>query len=351
MTPSSPAVIKPGDAMNGTVTLAFQSDKSAADYARLAVMTEDLGFDGISVFHDLGFQPSLFPLLEMARVTSRLRLGAACLNAFLTHPMEIAGQAAALDLASNGRAYVGLARGAWLERVGVEMRRPLRRMQEAVEVVRRLLGDDDSAYEGEIFQLARGTRLLYPRRRANIDILLGTWGPRGLALAGRCADEVKLGGCANPDMVRHVRAQLDAACAAAGRPPGSVGIVAGAVSVVDEDGAAARERARTEVAMYLDVVAKLDTTVRVADEVLLPLREALERGDHEGAGRLVPDELLHRFTFAGDPDTVAEHAAELFEAGATRVEFGTPHGRTDEYGVELIGKRVLPALRDPSGRA
>ncbi|MGH3588406.1 MAG: LLM class flavin-dependent oxidoreductase, partial [Pseudonocardia sp.] len=109
--------------MNPAITLGFQSDKSAAEYARLAVLAETLGFDGISVFHDMGFQPSLFPLLEMARVTTRVRLGAACLNAFLLHPLEIAGQAAALDLASDGRAYVGLARGAWLDRVGVPVRR------------------------------------------------------------------------------------------------------------------------------------------------------------------------------------------------------------------------------------
>lgn len=330
------------------VTLGLQTDKSADDYARLAVMAETLGFDGVSVFHDLGFQPSIFPLLEMARVTTRLRLGAACLNPFLLHPVEIAGQAAALDLASDGRAYVGLARGAWLERVGVRPDRPLRRLSESVEVVQRLLRGDDSAFNGEIFPIEQGTRLLYPRRRDSIDVLLGTWGPRGLALAGRCAQEVKLGGCANPDMVGHVRTVLDAACDAGGRPRSSVGIVAGAVTVVDEDGAAARERARTEVAMYLDVVAHLDVTVSVPDSVLMPLRAAVARGDTEAAGRLVPDELLDRFTFAGDPATVADHAAALFAAGATRVEFGTPHGRTDEYGVELIGKQVLPALRGTS---
>lgn len=330
------------------VTLGLQTDKSAADYARLAVMAEILGFDGVSVFHDFGFQPSLFPLLEMARATSRLRLGAACLNPSLLHPVEIAGQAAALDLASGGRAYVGLVRGAWLERVGITPDRPLRRLAEAVEVVQRLLRGDDSSFDGEIFPLAAGTRLLYPRERDRVDILLGTWGPRGLALAGRCADEVKLGGCANPDMIRHVRRVLDEACDAAGRPRSSVGVVAGAVTVVDEDGAAARARARTEVAIYLDVVAHLDTTVTVPDEVLAPLRAAVAEGDTEGAGRLVPDELLDRFTFAGDPSTVADHAAELFAAGASRVEFGTPHGRTDEYGVELIGKQVLPALRGTS---
>lgn len=333
-----------------SVSVALQTDKSAGEYARLAVLAEQLGFDGVSVFNDLGFQPSLFPLLEMARVTSRVRLGAACLNPVLTHPVEIAGQAAALDLASGGRAYVGLVRGAWLERVGVQADRPLRRLAECVEIVRRLLRGDESGFDGEVFSLMPGTRLHYPRRRDRVDVLLGTWGPRGLALAGRCADEVKLGGCANPDMVEHARGLLDEACRAAGREPSAVGVVAGAVTVVDEDARLARERARVEVAMYLDVVAPLDATVDVPDSVLGPLRAALAAGDPEAAGRLVPDELLRRFAFAGDPAAVAEHAAGLLEAGASRIEFGTPHGRTDEHGIELLGKQVLPALKDASSK-
>jgi 5,10-methylenetetrahydromethanopterin reductase len=330
--------------VTGQVTLGVQSDKSAAEYARLGVLAESLGFDGVSVFHDLGFQPSLFPLLEMARVTERIKLGAACLNPFLLHPIEIAGQAAALDLASNGRAYVGLTRGAWLDRLGVRAERPLRAISETVEVVRRLLRGDESAFAGEAFPLAAGTRLSYPRHRDDIDVLIGTWGPRGLAMAGRVADEVKLGGCANPDMVRHARDLLDAASGAAGRA--SLGLVAGAVTVVDEDGPAARARARTEVAMYLDVVAALDVTVQVPDEVLVPLRAALAAGDADGAGRLIPDDVLDRFAFAGTPEEVAAHAATLVEAGASRIEFGTPHGLTDAAGIELLGKRVLPELRE-----
>jgi 5,10-methylenetetrahydromethanopterin reductase len=329
-----------------TVSIALQTDKSAADYARLGLMAEELGFDGVSVFHDLGYQPSLFPLLEIARATSRVRLGAACLNASLLHPYEIAGQVAALDLASAGRAYLGLARGSWLSQVGVEPERPLRRMAEAVEVVQRLLRGDDSGYAGEVFTLAPGMALAYPPQRPEVDLLIGTWGPRGLALAARTADEVKLGGCANPDMVRHARGLLDAACAEIGRDPGTIGIVAGAVTVVDEDAAAARARARREAATYVDVVASLDVTVHVPDEVLRPLREALARGDVEDAGRLLPDDLLDRFTFCGDPAAVAEHAAAVLDAGAIRIELGTPHGRTDDHGIALLGREVLPALRE-----
>jgi len=42
-----------------------------------------------------------------------------------------------------------------------------------------------------------------------------------------------------------------------------VGVVIGAVSVIDEDRAAARAAARQTVALYLPVVAPLDPTVAV----------------------------------------------------------------------------------------
>jgi 5,10-methylenetetrahydromethanopterin reductase len=318
--------------VNRAVTLAFQTDKTQGEYAALAVAAETFGFDGVSVFNDLGYQPSLFPLLTMAEHTSRVRLGAACLNPYLTHPVEIAGQVAALDMVSCGRAYLGLTRGSWLDRVGVAADRPLRTVREAVELVGAMLRGEP--YEGEVF---RGLVPRYPVYRDRVDVLIGTWGPRGAEVAAACADEVKLGGCANPDMVALMRSWLGDA---------AVGVVAGAVTVVDEDRAVARARARAEVAMYVDVVAALDRTVTVDPELAARLRTLVAAGAHDEAGRLIPDDLLDRFCFAGTPDDVAAHARRLFEAGASRVEFGTPHGTTDRHGVDLLGRVVLPRLRD-----
>ena len=58
----------------------------------------------LSVYHDLLDQPAIGPLLLMARVTERIRLGPAALNPFTLHPYEIAGQIATLDAVSCGRA-------------------------------------------------------------------------------------------------------------------------------------------------------------------------------------------------------------------------------------------------------
>jgi 5,10-methylenetetrahydromethanopterin reductase len=269
----------------------------------------------ISVFHDLLFQPAIYPLLLIAGATERVRIGPAALNPLTLHPVELAGQAAALDLASGGRAFLGLVAGAWLDRLGLDDRRPVQRMREAVEIVRRLHSGDRSGFRGELFTLAPEAGLEYAPLRSRIPLLIGTWRPRMAALAAETADEVKIGGCANPEMVQLMRGWIG---------NDEVGIVVGAVTVVDEDGGAARARAAQAVAMYLDVVGTLDPTLDLAP------------------GDAVP---LDRFVIAGTPEEVAAHAQRLLDAGAKRVEFGTPQGLTTSRGVDLLCDSVLPLLR------
>jgi 5,10-methylenetetrahydromethanopterin reductase len=251
----------------------------------------------------------------MARVTERIRLGPAALNPFTLHPYEIAGQIAMLDAVSNGRAFLGLAKGAWLDRLGIEEDRPLAALREAVEIIRALLAGDESGFGGERFTLAPMTKLSYPRVRDSVPLLIGTWGPATARWAGTVADELKIGGSANPDLVPVVREWI-------GNP--TVEIVVGCVSVVDEDGDWARERARAAVEPYLDVVAHLDPTLELRD------------------GQAP---LLERFCIAGTPEEVASRVLERWDAGAGRVELGTPQGRTPTTGVDLICERVLPLLR------
>jgi 5,10-methylenetetrahydromethanopterin reductase len=71
----------------------------------------------------------------------------------------------------------------------------------------------------------------------------------------------------------------------------------------------------------------------------------LRAGDDRDAGRLIPDALLDRFAFSGTPDQVARQVRNIFDAGASRVEFGAPFGIDAERGLRLLGERVLPGFR------
>lgn len=96
--------------------------------------------------------------------------------------------------------------------------------------------------------------------------------------------------------------------------------------------------------MYLAVVARLDPTLRLPLDLLARVRKHLDAGDHERAGACIPGDVLDLFTFAGTPEHVAARAQALIDAGARRIEFGTPHGLTDAGGVELLGPAVLPLI-------
>jgi 5,10-methylenetetrahydromethanopterin reductase len=316
--------------------LALQTDKPVGEYAVLARRAEEAGFDVVTTFNDLWFQPSLPALLEIAAATERVRVGPSCLNPFTLHPVELAGQVAALDRASDGRAFLGLVAGAWLETLGVDASLPLTSVREAWEVVRRLIAGDESGFTGRRFSLAPGDRLRYPVVRHEVPLLVGTWAPRLAAFAGEAADELKVGGSANPAVVPLVRAWTGG---------DRVGIVLGAVTVVDEDGSRARAKARQEVAMYVDVVGARDPTMSLEPELLRRIGALVAAGDHVAAGALIADDVLARFAFAGTPADVATQAEAVFDAGALRVDFGTPHGIDERHGVELLCREVLPRLR------
>lgn len=325
----------------------MRSDLALRDFAGIGERAEGWGFDVLSVFADLGFPPPIGALLQVALATSRVRVGAACFNPSILHPVEIAGQTALLDEASQGRAFLGLARGSWLDSVGAEAV-DITALEECAEVVRRLLAGDTDGFEGRRFRVEPGFRLAHPRVRQQVPFLVGTWGRVTAQRAVRWADEVKIGGCANPAMVQQMREWLESAPQAGPAQDGPSRrpqVVVGAVTVVDRDRAAARALARREAALYVDVVAGLDRTLELEGEWLDRLRKALAAGDPDAAGALIPSDMLSRFSLCGTPDEVAEQAAELYRAGATRIEFGHPHGTTSREGIELLGREVLPALR------
>lgn len=323
----------------------FGGTLKPTDYPSLAARLEDLGFDVATVFGDLMMQPPAMVLASMAATTRRIELGVGCYTPWTLHPVEIAGQLAYLDQLSQGRAFMGIVRGAWLDQLHLDTSRSLSAVTDTVAIVRALLSGSGDGHDGTVYQLAPGTKPFYPVLRENIPLMVGTWSPRLSKFAGMHADQVQVGGCANAAMVPIVRKFAEAGEIAAGRPVGSVDVVLTAVTVVDEDGDAARARARTEVALPFQVIAGLDRTVEVEPALLERMETLLRAHQYEEAGRMIPDDLLDKFTFCGTPAEVAEHAAAVYDAGATRIEFDSPFGLTPTKGVELLGTRVLPILR------
>lgn len=322
---------------NLQISIALQTDKTPAEYAGLAQLIDRYDFDVVSVYCDAPFQPSYAALLLMAPHLRRARIGAAAIPPARMHPIDIASQTALLAQMAAGGVYIGLARGAWLADHGItEAKKPIQAIREAVDVVRYLLEGKTGGYEGEVYRLAAHVRAPYALPGEQVPILIGTWGRALCAVAGEIADEVKVGGTANPELMPVIRLYIGNE---------RVGICAGAVTVVDDDRDLARATARKAVAMYLPVVAPLDPTVTVEPELIERLKAVVERGDEAEAAGMISDELLERFAFAGNTADIVRQAERLFAAGASRIEFGTPHGLPSAEGIRLLGEQVIPALR------
>jgi 5,10-methylenetetrahydromethanopterin reductase len=101
---------------------------------------------------------------------------------------------------------------------------------------------------------------------------------------------------------------------------------------------------RREVALYLPVVAALDPTLNES-AWLARIRALAAERDYDAISAMIPDEILDKFAFAGNPTDIIGQIERLIDAGASRIEFGTPHGLDSERGIQLLGEKVLPHFR------
>ena len=332
---------------NREISIAFQTDKRAGAYIDLAKLVDQYAFNAVTVYCDAPYHPSYGPLLLMAPHISKARLGPAGIPPSRMHPLDIAAQTALLaDLAAGG-VYIGLVRGGWLGDHGIrELDPPISAIREAVGIIRLLLAGESAGYDGRVYKIAEHVRAPYPLPSRQIPLQIGTWGERLSALAGEIADEVKVGGSANPDVIPMIADYIAVGEARSGRERGAVNIVIGAVSVVDEDREAARWIARKAVTLYMPIVSRLDPTLTIDPDLMARVQSQVNAGDDNAAARLIPDDILDRFIFAGDHTDIIEQCARLYDAGAHRIELGTPHGVSKAAtGIRLIGEQVIPALK------
>ena len=181
----------------------------SARYAEMraaALAVEAAGFDGLWTWDHLrdpdatsgpGVPEAWTVLAALAEVTRRITLGPLVLNVATRSPGLLANMAATLQTISNGRLLLGLGAGgsrktpyaAEQEALGLSVDRDAVRAQrvvEAIEVMRRLWSADRSSFTGESYRLANPSGFLRPDPPP--PIIVGGFGPRMAAIAGRYAD-------------------------------------------------------------------------------------------------------------------------------------------------------------------
>ncbi len=182
------------------LSLGYWGRSMPAGLTDLAVAAERAGFDAAWTAEAWG-SDAFSPLVLMAGVTERIRLGTGVVQISARTPTATAMHAVSLDHISAGRAILGLGVSGpqvvegWY---GQPSRRPLARTREYVEILRRVFAREGPLqYEGDHFQHPfRGTGavglgkplkiMTHPLR--HIPIWIGAEGPLNVTQTAEIAD-------------------------------------------------------------------------------------------------------------------------------------------------------------------
>lgn len=191
-------------------------------------------------------------LAGLARETTRIRLGALVSPVTFRHPGALAKIVATVDEMSGGRVELGIGAGWNLDehrRHGfafppIEERADM--LEEQLAIVHGLWEEPDGwSFSGRHYRVEDAIFYPKPVQRPRVPILVGGTGtPRSLRLAARYADEFNLSSADAPKVADKL-AQLDAACRAIGRDPGTIrrSAMVGTMIAADPACLAARKKA------------------------------------------------------------------------------------------------------------
>jgi F420-dependent oxidoreductase-like protein len=207
------------------------------DLVSRARLAEDADLDGVWVFDHFKalYADPHGPALEawtllagLARETSRVRLGTLVTGMTHRHPSVLAAEVVTVDHLSGGRVECAVG-AAWNEAEHRELGIPfppvherMDRLEEGVEVLRRLFTEDDVTFEGRHFRVEAASYHPRPVQKPHPPIWIGGNGRRRtLSIVGRLAD-VWHGWADDARELAQLMAIVDRAAEEAGRDPASI---------------------------------------------------------------------------------------------------------------------------------
>jgi alkanesulfonate monooxygenase SsuD/methylene tetrahydromethanopterin reductase-like flavin-dependent oxidoreductase (luciferase family) len=304
-----------------------------AEHLEQVRFVRDAGFD--SVFAGQHFLPAPFQMLQpvpllarLAAETGDMRVGAGILLLPLLNPVEVAEQAATLDVVTGGRFVLGVGLGYRAEEnaaLGVPERR-VRVFREKLDVVRRLLDGEEVTADGHGYRLERARLAPGPLQSPRPPIWMAANGDAAVRRAARLADTWFV----NPHAaLAEVRRQLSLFRAERRSEPEELPMLREACLAPTDEEAIAVARP------YL--ARKYDAYVDWGQSDVLPPTDTLRQ----------EWEALHAGRFLlGSPETVLGQVGALRTLGITelvlRVQWPGLPRRDAMRTLELFAREVLP---------
>ncbi len=313
------------------------------DLLRLGVLAEELGFDSVVVsdhFHPWrdtgGHAPFSFAWLgALGARTRRVRMGTSVVTpTFRYHPAIVAQAAATLALLSPGRFFLGVGSGESMNETPVtaaawpEPGERVRRLREAVRLMKQLWADDYVTFEGKYYRTQAAK--IFDKPASGVPLYVAGAGPQVAELAGKEADGFICTSGKGAELYRDtLLPALAKGAQDAGRDAAKIERTIEMKVSYDGD----RERALADTREWAALALPAEDKAGVEDPREMETRaKAAEGRAHT------------RFIVSTDPD---EHAAKIREYvawGFTHLVFHLP-GHDQERAMRLYARDILPRLR------
>ncbi len=301
-------------------------------------------------------------LAWLAAQTSTIGLGSAVMQIPARSAAMTGMTAATLDVLSQGRFHLGL--GVSGPQVsegwhGVRFAKPLARTREYVDVVRKVVGKQEVAYDGDHIQLplpdgpGKSLRLIFRPYRTDLPIYLAAVGPKNLELAGEVADGW-LAIFYNPEQSAALLQHLRTGAQRAGKGPAETALDGFDVCpmvpvVVDDDVQAAADQVRGYTALYVGGMGsrKQNFYNQLArrmgfEDAATRIQDLYLAGRQRDAAAAVPFELIDQTALLGPPERIKERMTRYADSGVTTLMV-SPYGGSLEQRLDVL-RTVADAL-------
>jgi F420-dependent oxidoreductase-like protein len=325
--------------MRVAIGLRLESDEDWEQASSYVVEAERLGVDFVWSHESWGLDAAT-PLAFMAARTSRIRLGSGIMQAGTRTPALLAMTAMSLASMSGGRFVLGL--GVSGPQViegwhGLRFDRPVTRMRETVEIVRRAVRGERVAYKGQIYELplpgGEGKALRSSASPRPVPVYLATLSPRSLELTGEIADGW-LGTSFMPEHARVFFDHIEAGAARAGRSLKTLDLQAGGHVAFGDDVERLVVARKPGLAFTLGAMGSRqhnfynDAFKRAGyPDAAQEVQRLWLEGKRDEAAARVPDELALKVNLLGTEAMVAERLRAYRACGLTTLRVD-PGGAT-----------------------
>lgn len=275
---------------------------------RYASTAEELGFDSVvTADHIFMENEALTILTAVAMKTRRIRICSLVLDGNRRDPTVLAHITSTLDRISTGRLILGVGKGVFNEpSYFYTVNKPVSRMLEAIQVLKKLWTEDEVSYSGDFFSYNRLRLNSKPLQKPHPPLWIAAFGSRMFRIAAEIADGFITQNMP-PEMFKQCVKKARGMALKVGRDPDKMEAVYGLNPVaVSQDGQRARKLIDSSARSFILRHSKRLSRELGYDKAWSNLHE-------------IPEEVIDAcFTF-GTSEDCANKIRDYLNAGATYI--------------------------------